>query len=221
MFESELESAFIPLFPLPGICLLPGELLPLYVFESRYRQMIQDAMAGDRLIAMAPFLPGWEEEYFGNPEVHGIFGVGKIVAHRPCADGTSHVVLRGVARVRLQEVVQARPYRLVRVVDLPEKVSDHDRLEELLADVARRVFGRGDGDQPHQIFGSSDPDPHQLIGMLAEELDLDQPVKQQILETDDLVWRLELVMDHLLSRSGHLPVFPVPTGHSNLTPNPN
>ena len=50
----------IPLFPLPGVVLLPGALLPLHIFEPRYRAMVADALAGDRRIGMAMIRPGWE-----------------------------------------------------------------------------------------------------------------------------------------------------------------
>ena len=50
----------IPLFPLPGVVLLPGTMLPLHIFEPRYRAMVADALAGDRMIGMAKLKPGWE-----------------------------------------------------------------------------------------------------------------------------------------------------------------
>ena len=54
-------SGSVPLFPLPGTVLLPGGLLPLHVFEERYREMLRDALAGERLIGMAFLLPGYEQ----------------------------------------------------------------------------------------------------------------------------------------------------------------
>ena len=53
-------SLRIPLFPLPGVVLLPGTLLPLHIFEPRYRAMVADALAGSRMIGMAMLKAGWE-----------------------------------------------------------------------------------------------------------------------------------------------------------------
>ena len=60
----------VPLFPLPNIVLLPGMVLPLHIFEPRYRKMLADALAGERLIARANLMDGWQSDYLGKPPVH-------------------------------------------------------------------------------------------------------------------------------------------------------
>ena len=59
----------LPLFPLPNVVLFPGVFLPLHVFEPRYRDMVADALSGDRVIGMTLLKPGWEANYEGRPPI--------------------------------------------------------------------------------------------------------------------------------------------------------
>jgi Lon protease-like protein len=110
-FEPETFSGWAPLFPLPGVVLLPGALLPLHVFEPRYRLMLKDALEGEKLIAMAYLLPGFEEDYEGAPAIDEWVGLGRIVAHEPLPDGRSNLLLAGLRRARVLEEDRSRPYR--------------------------------------------------------------------------------------------------------------
>ena len=67
-------SDFIPIFPLPNVVLFPNVFLPLHIFEPRYREMVGDALAGDRMIGMTLLKPGWEHEYEGRPPVYATGG---------------------------------------------------------------------------------------------------------------------------------------------------
>src|ERR687888_846338 len=103
------------LFPLPNLVLFPHVVQPLHVFEPRYRQMTADALAGDRLIALALLQPGWEEEYDARPAVHPVACLGRVVADQLLPDGKYNLLLRGVSRLRLiEEVPDGRPYRTAR-----------------------------------------------------------------------------------------------------------
>lgn len=186
-------TGLIPLFALPDVCLLPGESLPFYVFESRYRRMLADALESDRLIALARLAPGFEEDYEGNPAVIPCMGVGEIVRHTPRPDGTSEIVLRGIARARLCDVVKSLPYRLGRLVDLPEVVSSPKR-ERALRDAIiskleplRTAFDRI-GCRLETLRETSD-----LGWRVALVLDLDAATKQALLEADDHVERLAIL----------------------------
>jgi Lon protease-like protein len=113
----------VPIFPLPDVTLFPRTLLPLHVFEARYRAMVADALARDRKICMVRLRPGYEASYAGKPDVFGVGGVGEIVSCERLANGRFDLVLRGDARVRL---LHERPsdtlYRLV-VVERIEDVA--------------------------------------------------------------------------------------------------
>jgi Lon protease-like protein len=76
----------IPLFPLPGVVLLPGTTLPLHIFEARYRAMVAVALAGDRTIGMAMLKPGWEAAD-EDPRIYSIGGAGEIVDSEQLDDG--------------------------------------------------------------------------------------------------------------------------------------
>src|SRR5256885_9707642 len=90
------------LFPLPNLVLFPQVVQPLHVFEQRYRQMTADALAGDRLIAMALLRPGWEADYDGRPAIHPVACLGRVVADQRLDDGRYNLLLRGLARVRVR-----------------------------------------------------------------------------------------------------------------------
>src|SRR5262245_5037062 len=100
------------LFPLPNVVLFPHPLLPLHLFEPRYRQMTAHARAHDRLSAMALLQPGWEKDYEGRPRLHSTACLGKIVADRALDDGRYNLMLRGITRVRiLHEIPDDKLYR--------------------------------------------------------------------------------------------------------------
>jgi len=118
-----LELNALSVFPLPNASLFPGALLPLHVFEARYRDLIRDALAGSKTLAIARLKPGFEADYEGRPPVFEVCGAGRIVEHVAHPDGRYHVLLRGISRVRiLGELPPATLYRVVRgevIDDLP------------------------------------------------------------------------------------------------------
>ena len=104
-------SDLLPLFPLPNVVLFPNVFLPLHIFEPRYREMVADALAGDRLIGMVLLRPGWEHDYEGRPPVYPIGCSGVITHVERLADGRYNIVLRGLERFRIVEEDHARRYR--------------------------------------------------------------------------------------------------------------
>jgi ATP-dependent Lon protease len=124
----------VPVMTLPNATLFPQALLPLYIFEPRYRRMLKDALHADRMFSVAMQKPGRVRE---NPSP--IAGLGLIrvaVGHNA---GTSHLILQGLARVELGEAVRYKPYRIhrIRPIEAPpcDTLAVHalvDRLRELL-----------------------------------------------------------------------------------------
>ncbi|HEY7862256.1 MAG TPA: LON peptidase substrate-binding domain-containing protein [Thermoanaerobaculia bacterium] len=115
-----MTTGSIPIFPLPGVVLLPGTLLPLHIFEPRYRAMVADALAGDRLIGMA-MIRGVDSPP-SPPSVHPIGGAGEIVESQALEDGRYNIVLEGKFRYRILSENRERPYRVAqieRVASLP------------------------------------------------------------------------------------------------------
>lgn len=134
-------SGFAPLFPLPNVVLFPQSLLPLQIFEHRYRMMTADVLDGERLIAMSLLLPGWEKlPSNANPPVHHIVGLGKIIAHEKLQDGRYYLVLRGLARAKLlHEKSVDLPYRVGHLeicneeLDDPSRFNRADQIQELMS----------------------------------------------------------------------------------------
>ena len=108
-------SDLLPLFPLPTVVLFPNVFLPLHIFEPRYREMVADALAGDRMIGMVLLRPGWEHDYEGRPAVYPIGCSGVITHVERLPDGRYNIVLRGIERFRILEEDHERalPPRLV------------------------------------------------------------------------------------------------------------
>ena len=107
-------SGQAPLFPLPNVVLFPHAVLPLHIFEPRYRRMTADALRGERLIAMSLLAPVSQTAVADClPPVHPMMGLGRIIAHELMEDGRYMLVLRGVARTRLvREQAVDLPYRI-------------------------------------------------------------------------------------------------------------
>jgi Lon protease-like protein len=109
-------SGKAPLFPLPNAVLFPNAVLPLHIFEPRYRQMTADALEGERLIAMGLLVPESQTAPVATlPPIHPTVGLGRIIAHERLDDGRYMLVLRGVARAR---VIREQP------LDLPYRVGE-------------------------------------------------------------------------------------------------
>lgn len=110
----------VPVFPLPEVVLFPGQLLPLHIFEPRYRAMVSDALADHRCLSIALLRPNFEPHYFtSHAPIHRVVGVGRIVRAQPLTGGKYNILVRGLARAELIEERDGRPYRLARVRMLP------------------------------------------------------------------------------------------------------
>src|SRR4051812_25773792 len=109
-------KGIVKLFPLPNLVLFPQVIQPLHIFEPRYRQLMADALAEDRLITMALLQPGWEEDYHLKPPIYPIVCIGQIHQEERLPDGRYNLLLRGLHRARvLEEPKTDRLYRLARV----------------------------------------------------------------------------------------------------------
>ncbi|MBV9947752.1 MAG: LON peptidase substrate-binding domain-containing protein [Myxococcales bacterium] len=189
----------LPVFPLPGIVLLPGAFLPLHIFEPRYRAMLADCLAGFRCLAMAfayPESKGSEAQ----PRIARVAGVGGVVHHAPLQDGRSNVVLRGLARVALDELPFVPPYRrahasVLRDVDTP--VSDIDRLALHGAAAAFAMAAR-----ETDFALPSGSSPGAIADLCAHHLIADPGRRQRVLEELDVARRVQMVTAMLAEQTG-------------------
>src|SRR6476646_2792404 len=121
----------LPIFPLPNCVLLPGGLLPLHVFEPRYRELTRDCLAGHQLMAVARLRPGYESTYYGRPPVFERCGVGRILCSEELPDGRVALRVRGIARGEIaRELPVDRSYRVVEARMLHDKTHDDNRARD-------------------------------------------------------------------------------------------
>lgn len=107
------EPRVVPLFPLPNLWLLPSVVLPLHIFEPRYLQLVEDSLDGPGRFVLGTIVDGHEAQAAGAPPIHPIAGLGEIGRHERLPDGRFHILLVGLARVRVREVASDRLYRKV------------------------------------------------------------------------------------------------------------
>jgi len=131
----------MPIFPLPEVVLFPRAVLPLHMFEPRYRTMTADALAGDGLIAVALLRPGFEPLYYTqHAPIHRVLGVGRIVASEEVDEGNYNILLRGEIRGRVVEEFEDRPYRCARVEPLTTSCNEpQTALRQLRKDLRRAL----------------------------------------------------------------------------------
>jgi Lon protease-like protein len=109
--------------------LFPQTVLPLHIFEPRYREMVRDAQAGDGMIAIALLEAGFEKDYAGSPAIHTLGTIGRIEQLQQLPDGRSNLNLVGLVRVELSEIPSSKPYREARFTPLAEAEVDENDLE--------------------------------------------------------------------------------------------
>jgi Lon protease-like protein len=191
----------VPVMPLPNAVLFPRVMLPLYIFEPRYRQMLADCLHGQRMFCVALLRKGWEHQG-RNPTPYPIAGLGVI---RTCVgrpDGTSHLVLEGVARVRVRRYVRVRPYRVAEIEPLPsEGLPVPAPSRPLVNTVSRLARARAlvGAEVPKAIMEcvQSVRSADYLTDLVSYTLLEDYHQKQRMLETLDVNQRLEKLVDLL------------------------
>lgn len=141
------------LFPLPGATLFPNVMLPLHIFEPRYRCMAEDVVKTDRFIAIALLRDGWEDKYEAKDcPIHDVVCLGRVVADERLQDGRYYMLMQGVCRARLIGEEQTDlPYRIgnldpIQDIYPHEPVIDRDRRREELVSWFRQVFPKLDLD---------------------------------------------------------------------------
>jgi len=127
----------VPVMTLPGAILFPQAMLPLYIFEPRYQRMLSDALGSHRMFSVAMQRPGRTRE-----TPCSVAGLGLIRASVARKDGTSNLVLQGIARVELAETVRYRPYRVHRIRALKSTATDSVAVDALTVKVLELVSER-------------------------------------------------------------------------------
>ncbi|MDB5391976.1 MAG: peptidase lon domain protein [Planctomycetaceae bacterium] len=193
-------SGIVRVFPLPNAVLFPHVLLPLHIFEPRYVEMVEDALDGDNLIALAQLKPGWETQRGDTPDLFPILCVGHIAHHVRLQNGHYNLVLQGTQRARLiHELPQQQAYRLAKVELLEEvfDASNETLANSLRAELLRgfrRLFPKLDVEHDlHHVFESDIP-LGVLCDVFAYSLQLEPLVAQQLLAEADVERRSRLLL---------------------------
>ena len=198
----------IPVFPLPDVVFFPGTVLPLHVFEARYRAMVKDALQADRMIAVALLQPGWEQRYAGNPECFPVATAGRMEELSTTPDGRYYFKLAGLVRVRLGEVLSDAPYRLVRAEEIPERPVDETDPQvrrkklDLLATQVCLVRELTGSDSPRLVLDER-MSFAAAVNAACASLPTEAATRQELLELDDLMERhrrAALILDEILER---------------------
>ena len=206
----------VPVMTLPNATLFPHAFLPLYIFEPRYRLMLAEALHSNRMFAVAMQRPGSTRE---TPvPVAGLGLIRVAMGHR---DGTSHLILQGLARVELEQAVRYKPYRIQRIRPLQTPPCDNVTVDALIAKVRELLVERIElGLTSPLSMGSlvkadSNPpasSPKEIVHCLDSFTNLDHAVdlvsravlpsaveRQAILETVDVEARLRRLIYFLLA----------------------
>ena len=126
---ADLSVRELPLFPLPDVVLFPRDVLPLHIFESRYRMMLESVLEDDRRFGVVR----WD------PQTQSMASVGccaEVLQHQTAEDGRSNIVTLGQQRFRVLDVVRETPYRTAMVSWIEdEPVDDQTKLRELATNV--------------------------------------------------------------------------------------
>jgi len=203
--DLELEvPAEIPVMTLSGAVLFPQVMMPLHIFEPRYRAMLADVLEGQRVFAVAHLNEVAARDPSRNEPPHEIATVGIVRASHQNPDGTSNLVLQGLVRVRILSILQETPYRRVEVQALPSAPASMlaltaRRLRRQIFSLLRRRRDLGAG-LPEQVeeFLRTVTDPETFIDLAAYSLLGDGRLQQELLEILDVESRYQRFITHLI-----------------------
>jgi Lon protease-like protein len=200
----ELPDA-VPVMPLPGALLFPHALLPLYIFEMRYRAMLEHALARDRMFCVTLIDPDLAEWHSGD-DFSEIATVGLIRACVGRGDGTSNLILQGLQRVRFTGFQQEHPFPIAKIEPLesvPANRTESDALSVKLLELYAS-FKRKGRQFPEKVdeYLSHLGDPEMLADLMAATFVSDARRRQQLLEELSVTQRLRLVIRYLREESG-------------------
>jgi len=198
----------LPIFPLPNVVLTPNASLPLFIFEERYKQMVQDCLAGDRYLAVALLRQGWEQES-GSPRPYPVAGFGRIVRAARLPNDCMDIVIQGMGRIRMLDFHEERAYLRATVELLRPTYASDESLTEQAETMKQRFLdlldlkrvAASDVRMSLRLLAS----PIDLVFFILARLPLDPYTKQEILQTaavDEQIIQIINILD--MSRGAQL-----------------
>jgi len=189
-------SRKIPIFPLPGVVLFPGTLLPLHIFEPRYREMVSRALAGERVIGMAMLDGSRSDE--DPPPVLPVGGAGRIVEQEELEDGRFNIILEGIYRYRIVREEPSAPFRAAIVEIVPTEPFPDPAREKSAVASARTLFEELQPAMELPPLPSEELTAERFSGELALRLRWPPDALQGILATDSLASRFDAITARLV-----------------------
>ena len=212
-FDPRGFSGKVRVFPLPAVSLFPGVVLPLHIYEPRYRALVESALDSDQLIAMATLKPGWQSDYHGRPPLEPTACLGKIATHHRFEDGKYNLLVVGVARIQLNEELEPpeafRRYNAKLLQEVTEtSVSELTPIHDELVNLFRKALPSAD--IPEQLQRLLDPDtPLSLLADLtAYSLPISHEAKLRALAETNVKKRSEkliVAVNELVSQQSDQP----------------
>lgn len=198
--------AAAPVMPLAGAVLFPNALLPLHIFEKRFREMLDHALRADRVLCVALVRP--EKHHWRTSD--DFFPVSTLGLIRACVgreDGTSDLILQGMQRVKFTGFSQEAPYPIARLQALKTRTRlnvETDALSAKVLEFYSQLKGAG-RELPEKVdrYLNEMSDPEMLADLIASTFISDAERRQQLLEELDLNQRLRLLIQYLREESGH------------------
>ena len=190
------EEEEIPIFPLPEVVLFPNMERPLVIYEPRYREMVADALKGNRTIGMVRLRPGYQKDYDGRPPIDAVGCAGIIQESEQLPDGRYLILLRGLTTFRVLSEDQRKPYRLARVEIIPEVLRDDERaplsaVRERIATLLVTVLPAG-AELPDPAL-----DDAEFVNLVAQALQMPEADRQALLERASVLSRARALVDRL------------------------
>lgn len=190
----------VPVMTLPEVALFPKVMLPLYIFEPRYRQMLKSSLEGNRMFAVAGINPraAWIEPV--KEPAHEVCTLGLIRGCKTQEDGTSHLILQGLSRVRLDKIFEDQPYREAAITPLASRseVDETDLLElkaRLLKIVKDTTLSKTEIPPDLIAFLGKMDDAGDFADLVAYTFVEDPAIKQRALEALMVEKRFELLFE--------------------------
>ncbi len=194
--EGTFPPQVAPLFPLPKVFLYPHVIMPLHIFEPRYRQMVDDLLDRRGWLIITPIREGHEVNQLGAPPIYPVGGLGEIIKHERMPDGRFLISLAGLGRVNIREVESDRLYRKVQFEPFHEVQPEEEENEGMRERVREALLTCSDS------FHNLPPDLPlaPMADLLIQSLDLPVDVLSELFSEPVVMRRAEFAMERHDSR---------------------
>lgn len=189
----------LPIMALPGTCLFPGGKMPLYIFESKYRDMLNDVISGNRMFCIGT-LSQSDASFEGGSEILPYSTAGLLRACVMNNDGTANLIIEGVKKIKIINVENNKPYKVGEVQTLETTINDFEKIQSsndqlktiLIANYSDRI-DPNIGMQLNQILKNLES-PEDTLNFAAQNFISHQEISQKLLSLESLDKQFDLII---------------------------